>query len=326
MILLVRDDFLGEQRLATLRAELGPPDVQALNTSILDGLRLTPGELRGAAGALPFLGNRRLVVVRRLFSSTRAASGGEGAPGRRGRADERDQEFLAYLAEVPPSTDLVLVEDADFRADHPVAKAVHTLGGEVRLGGPPRGGDLVRWIEQRVREKGGRIEGRASDDLAGLGIDDLRQLDLNLDLLLVYASDRPITTDDVRELVPASREADVFALVDAVGVRDRRTALSTYRRLVAGNVSPIYLLVMLTRQFRLILQAREAQQAGEDLAGALKVHPRVAQKIGQQARLYQVERCLAAFDRLVRADQAIKTGEAEETTTVELLIVELTEK
>jgi DNA polymerase-3 subunit delta len=327
MLYLFRDDFLGEQRLARLRASLGPADVQGLNTSVLDGQRLTLGELRAAADALPFLGERRLVVVRRLFSALgRGANAAEGSNARRGRADDREAEILAYLDQVPPTTDLVLLEDADFRANHPAVKRVQKLGGEVVLGGMPRGDELIRWIRQRVPEKGGQIEPRAAAQLAELGVGDLRQLDLALDALVAYAAERAIGPADVRELVPQSRAADVFQLVDAVGARDRRAALEVYRHLVADDVSPVYLLVMLTRQFRLLLSAREAQQAGEDLAGALEVSPWVAQKLGQQARQYRVERCVAAYDKLVRTDLAIKTGEADETIAVELLIMELTER
>jgi DNA polymerase III subunit delta len=330
MLYLLRDDFMGEQHLAELRAGLGPAEFAELNTTVLDGPRLTLGELRAAAEALPFLGGRRLVVVRRLFDSAagRAASGGDASsPRRANRAEsEREQEFLDYLPLVPATTDLVFVEDSAFRGDHPAVRAIRSLHGEVHLDPPPRGEELTRWVGERVRAKGGRIDRAALDELTALSVDDLRQLDLTLDALIAYAGDRAIRREDVAELVPQSREADVFELVDAVGARDRRGALAAYRRLLAADESPVYLLVMLTRQFRLLLLTKEAQAGGEDVATALKVHPRVAQKLSQQARSYSVERCVAAYQRLVAVDQAIKTGQAEEEIAVELLVVELTER
>jgi len=89
-------------------------------------------------------------------------------------------------------------------------------------------------------------------------------------------------------------------------------------------VSPIYILVMLTRQIRLLLLARDAQEAREDLASALKLHPRVAMKIGQQSRHFSIDRCVAAYAKLAETDQAIKTGQATEEIAVEMLLVELT--
>jgi DNA polymerase-3 subunit delta len=183
MIYLLRDDLIGEERLAAVREGLGAPDLQSLNTTILDGQRLSLAELRSATEALPFLGNRRLVVVRRLFGTTsRTETSGDTAPSRRSsRTDDREQEFLSYFPSLPPTTDLVLIEDRDFRPDHPAAKLIAKLGGEVNLSGMPRWDQLTRWIEQRVRQKGAQIERDAAQDLSSFPMADLRQLDLTLD-------------------------------------------------------------------------------------------------------------------------------------------------
>ncbi len=190
----------------------------------------------------------------------------------------------------------------------------------------PEGEALVRWLGQRIRQKGGRIERSALDDLAARPVGDLRELDLILEKLVVYADGRAIRSADVRAFVPQTREVTVFALVDAVGGRDRRGALEAYRRLLADEVSPVYLLVMLTRQMRLLVLAREAQERHEDVATALKVPPWVGQKLAQQARTFGIARCLAAFQKLAATDAAIKTGQADEAVAVELLLVELTER
>jgi len=329
MLYLLRDDFLGEERLTALRSSLGSADAQSLNTTTLDGQLLTLAELRAAAEALPFLGDRRLVVVRRLFGKPeRADNGGDGAAARRGgRSDgEREQEFLTYFATIPSTTDLVLIEDRELNATHPVAKAISRLGGQVHLEAMPRWEELARWIEQRVRDKGGRIDQGAAHDLSALPIGDLRRLDSYLEVLVTYAAGQAITSAEVRLLVPQSHESNVFNLVDAVGARDRRAALEAYRRLLADNVSPVYLLVMLTRQVRLLLLTHEALGNREDVAAALKLHPRVAQKLAQQARNFGVERCLDAFQKLAAADQSIKTGDADEELALELLVIELTER
>ncbi len=328
MIYLLRDDLFGEERLAELRERVGSPDAQSLNVTVLDGQRLSVAELRSAADALPFLGERRLVIVRRLFGATAQADStpDTAAPRRGSRVDaEREQAFLSYFPLLPPTTDLVLVEDQDFRADHPVAKAIAAMGGEVAFSAAPRWDQLARWIERRVQQKGGRITRAAAQELSSFPIDDLRQLDLILDSLVTYADGQPIGPHDVHALVHLSHEVDVFDLVDAVGAKDRRAALEAYRRLLAENVSPIYLLVMLTRQVRLLLLAHEARERNEDVARSLKIHPRVAQKITQQARAFGVERCLAAYRRLAAVDEAIKMGEADEELAVELLLLELTE-
>jgi hypothetical protein len=51
-------------------AGCGEPDLVALNTSQLDGPKLDISELAGAAGAMPFLADRRLVIVRGYLART----------------------------------------------------------------------------------------------------------------------------------------------------------------------------------------------------------------------------------------------------------------
>jgi DNA polymerase-3 subunit delta len=328
VLYLLRDDLFGEERLAELRMKVGPPDVQSLNVTTLDGGRLVLGELRAAVEAFPFLSERRLVVVRKLFGAPSSRSDQEGdGDSRRGRADaEREREFIAYLPQVPDFTDLVFVVDRDVKSGHPAAKAVREAGGEVVFFETPTGDALVEWIQTRVRKKGGRIEPAAAAELASFHVEDLREVDQTLEKLVVYADKLPITAGDVRTLVRQSRESTVFALVDAVGARDRRAALESLRLLLDADEAPIYLLVMLARQVRLLLLANEAHTTGQDVATALKLQPWVARKIAQQTRTFDVDRCRAAYQKIVATDLAIKTGQADERVAVELLVLDLTER
>ncbi len=211
MIFLIRDDLFGEERLAELRATIGTPDVQSLNVANLDGARLTVGELRTVVETFPFLSERRLVIVRKLFgAASRGDADGEGDT-RRGRVDaEREREFLAYIPLVPPFTDLVLVVDRDVKTNHPVAKAVREAHGEVHFVDTPVGDALGEWIQNRVRSKGGRVDSAAIAELASITVDDLRELDQTLESLAIYAAERPIAVEDVRALVRRSRESSVF--------------------------------------------------------------------------------------------------------------------
>jgi DNA polymerase-3 subunit delta len=328
MLYLLRDDLFGEERLAELRARIGPSDVQSLNVTTLDGGRLLLSELRAAVEAFPFLSERRLVVVRKLFGTPSSRGDPEGdGNSRRGRADaDREREFIAYFSQVPAFTDLVFVVDREVKPTHAAAKAIREAGGEVVLFDAPTGDALVAWIQARVRKKGGRILPAAAVELASFPVEDLREVDQNLEKLVVYADGAPIAVGDVRELVRQSRQSTVFALVDAVGTRDRRAALESLRLLLDADEAPIYLLVMLARQVRLLLLANEALATGEDVAVSLKSQPWVARKIAQQTRTFDVERCRAAYQKIVATDLAIKTGQADERVAVELLVLDLTER
>ena len=119
-----------------VRAGLSPdPDLASLNTVVLDGRQITVGDLQFACGTLPFLADRRLVIVERLLarlsasgprskgSELQPAGGirlekpapGETESGRPADAPAGSSGFIkAWLDafdQVPDLTELVLVED-----------------------------------------------------------------------------------------------------------------------------------------------------------------------------------------------------------------------
>ena len=66
------DEFSQSEELAGLRSRLAgdDPAMAELNTSTLDGTRLTLGELRHVCDSVPFMSDRRLVIVSAVWCST----------------------------------------------------------------------------------------------------------------------------------------------------------------------------------------------------------------------------------------------------------------
>ena len=62
------DELTRAETLANFRSRLGPADTADLNTTFLDGRRATLAELRHACDAIPFLAEKRLVIVEGLLA------------------------------------------------------------------------------------------------------------------------------------------------------------------------------------------------------------------------------------------------------------------
>ena len=158
--------------------------------------------------------------------------------------------------------------------------------------------------------------------------ENLRLLYQEIEKLLTYAGPgRDLQKADVEALVHYAREARIFDLVDAIGQRQRETALRLLHQMLDDGTAPAYLMVMFARQFRLLLQGRELLDGGagkEAIVAALKLHPFVADKVLLQARNFTLEHLERIYRRLLDADVAMKTGRAEETVALDLLVVELT--
>jgi DNA polymerase-3 subunit delta len=318
------DEFTCAETLADFKRRLGPPDTVDLNTSVLDGETLTLAELRHACDAIPFLAEKRLVIVNGLL--TRLAR-------RKDRELSTTQkEYLAaladYLPRLPKTTRLVFVEQKSLPAGHPILQlAQREKTGYAKRFDPPGGKALPRWIEKRVRKHGGEIEPQAAHQLAAVVGADLRLLDQEIVKLVTYTdAERAITREDVDALVPYAQAAVVFDLVDALGRRDGRIASQTLHRLLDMGEHPLGLLAMIVRQFRLLIQVQELKAEGatpRDIAQKLGIHPFPAGKLYNQATYFTAAQLETVYRHLLDTDVAIKTGEIEAEMALDLLVAGL---
>lgn len=72
------------------------------------------------------------------------------------------------------------------------------------------------WIGAEADRRGVRLAADAIDRLAGAIGGDLSWLALTIDQLALYAGGRPVSADDVDDLVADTRERSVFELTDAI--------------------------------------------------------------------------------------------------------------
>ncbi len=192
----------------------------------------------------------------------------------------------------------------------------------------PRKSDLPGWIRARARQRGVNLDAGAVVDLAEFVGDDLRQLDQELIKLADYvAGKRTVTRGDVRRLVPETRAANIFALVDALGLGEAPTAgrLMQHALDVDGE-QPLRLLGMIARQYRLLIQAKALQAQGTgppEIAKVLGVPEWTAPKLMTQAGRHSFARLEAAMERILAADEGIKTGKIGDREAMDVLLVEL---
>ncbi len=309
------DEFTRAETLAEFRGRLGPADTADLNTTYLDGRKASLAELHHACDAIPFLAEKRLVIV-------------EGLLARAAKQEKLLDELAEYLLRLPETTRLVFVEEDPLPDNHPILRlAKQDAHGYAKRFDPPDAKALPHWIAERVDKHGGEIEPRAAAQLAAAVGADLRLLDQEMVKLVTYVNaERPITTADVDEVVPYAQAAVIFDLVDALGRRDGRTAAQTLHRLLDAGEHPLGLLAMIVRQFRLLIQVKELKVEGADsraIAKELGIHPFPARKLHNQATYFTPVQLEAVYRHLLETDVDIKSGEIEAEVALDLLVAGL---
>lgn len=324
------DGFTSGETVRTLRTRLEEVDpAAALNFSEVDGRTATVGTVQSSADAMPFLGDRRLVLVRGMLERCNPRSKGGKALA---------ESLIAYLPNVPPTTRLVF-HDGVLSPKNPVAiwaeahKASSHGGGDevvVRAFESPKAVRLPGWLAKRAEGSGGRIEPAAAialaDTLTRDGQVDLRYASCELEKLLTYAGDRPVTVEDVEAIITPVSLDSVFRLVDALAARNGPTAVTLLHRFLDEGEHPLRLMALITRQFRLITRARMMREAGlseRDLQGRLPVAPFVARKVSGQARRFSSQTLSSALRSLVDAEEGIKTGRVDAVMALDLFVAQL---
>lgn len=343
-ILHGEDELARSDLVAEFKNKIGDETTRDLNVTVLDGRKVTLSELRHAADAIPFLADKRLVIVEGLLTrlaSRRGQTGDEAEP--TGSAKEFLQGLLDYLPQVPESTRLVFVEPRPLPASNPVLKlALQTDKRTVKELPLPSKASMVSWVQKRARLHGGEFTSQAATALVtAVGYDPrpsdrdrtpeqgvkLRQLDQEIRKLLTYVNwARPVKPEDVHLMVADAQQGDLFGMIDAIAEGDSKKAIVELHRLIDRGKSPLELFGMIVRQFRLMIQIKELTEQGLSsaaIAERLSLHPFVAEKTGRQTQAFSMEQLERVYHHLLEMDVGIKTGQIEDVAALDLLVARL---
>jgi len=311
-ILFGGDEFSLREELEKIKDGLGDRDSLASNTTVFEGHKLRLNQLMDACLAMPFLGSHRLIIVEGLL----------------GRFEEGGEEWLALkeqVATMPQTTVLVLV-DGQIKRGNALLRGLAPLAS-VKEFPLLKGAALEGWIRKRVARGGGTISPQAVRLLATQVGENLLVLASEIEKLLLYTLGRRIEEGDVRGVVSYAREASVFSMVDAlVEGRASRAATLIHQLLQEGVTAP-YLLVMITRQLRLLLQAKELSLKGMAVSEIKKrlglASDYTLTKALEQSKRYSMRRLEQVYRKLLETDLSIKRGIWKGELALDLLVAEL---
>jgi DNA polymerase-3 subunit delta len=326
-ILTGDDDFSLTKSFEEIKRGIGDQSLLLANTTSLDGQQVTLDQLRNVCETAPFLAEKRLVVIQGLLGRFEP----QGRPRQRKKlAPPTDKEteyksIAACLGNIPESTVLVLI-DGRIKSSNPLLKQL-SARAKVRSFPVLKDDKLRQWIGREVVEQGASISPEAVDLLARLVGGNLWIMTNEINKLALFAAGRRIEVEDIRVVVSSAQEANVFAMVDAILDFKAGVAERLLEQLLQIGASPAYLLVMLARQVRMVVQARELRRLGKpeaEIQNRLGLTADFAwRKTLEQARVYPLERLREAYNKLLETDLAIKTGKYEGGLALNLLIAEL---
>ena len=315
--------------LSGFQAGLGDASMADLNTSRLAGESLSFEALQADILTIPFLADRRLIIVenaRQLLTKV---------------AKDDQAKFLDLFEHLPQTSALVLIVDDQLRKKWREREWVNQKNyswvikwiednrhkGVVIDCSLPDEEDMTAWIMRKAKELNGGVRPDAARLLVTYIGNDTLMAENEIEKLITYVGpSRVVEPDDVMLLTAHEQEGSIFSFTDALGERDGVKAMREFL-LLTEKSDVMELTGMIYRQFRLLVQAREVLDEGGGVAqieNELNVANFVAKKMYTQSQRFKLGQLLSIYERLLKIDEEIKTGGMPALTAFELLIADLT--
>ncbi len=246
--------------------------------------------------------------------------------------DEDSQPWVAALkqyAKSPnPGAVVVVAASGDARAIKPLRTAFEESGVSIECGryrGGSKNRAWVRWVTSYVAGKGKKLSGQAQWALGTISGPSLGVLRNELDKVISYVGERDtIETSDITAVCSDAAEISAFEVTDSVTTGDARTAMQKLDRVLRRGEQPNRFMGLLMQTIRNVARAKAllSTMSRAKAMEALGVHQFVASKSVAAAGRISDAGLESAYEMLLDADLALKTGK-DAALTLEALVLDL---
>jgi DNA polymerase-3 subunit delta len=315
LFLYGKDTFRSRQRMKQLIEKFkNDRDPAGYNTVRIDAAaERHPERVLGEILAMPFLAEKRMVVVESLLSS---------------KHTQLHKDVLARIEAqaMPEATIAVFWEGADAFKGKDASALCERLMTEkyAQRFDELSGVKYAGWIAAEIASRGGAAEQDAVAYLAAHTADSWQANSL-IDQLISWRAGAAIRREDVEIFLDKREEDNIFALVDAVIGGQAREAYARLKEYYRKGEDAYSLLPLLLRQSRILLLLRdvydrEDAMGSAEIAQKLALHPFVVKKTLPLVKRTEMREFVRLHEDLLALDIGAKTGRADANTLLYALI------
>lgn len=302
------EDYLKKLYKTKLKAGiLGDSD--DMNFSFFEGKGIDLIKAKEISETLPFFNERRLIILENtgLFKDA--------------------NDFADYIKTAPSSTHFVFIEkEVDKR--NRLYKAVKDIGTIVLMDGLDEK-NLTLWVASLLKQHQKKITQKDILYLLQKSGTDMEGLSTEIEKLICYAMDRDvITQEDIDAICTTQITGKIFQMMDAIGSKNQKVALSLYHDLLALREKPMSILFLITRHFKILLQTKGLSKEGHSnsiLAQKIGIPPFTVGKYLTQSKNFSIPSLEQALFTCVSTEEQVKTGHLGDQLAVELLLIQFSQ-
>ncbi len=303
------ENFLKREAVAALLKLLIAPEQKDFNYALLYGKDTTANQVLDQAQALPFMGEKRLVVLQEIE-----------------KLSDKDK-LRDYLADPNPSTCLVLVAgNLDQRARK--NEFFQSLTGFEVICFPPFANELRQWVAGKFQQEGKKISAGACELLIEKVGTSLSSLDSEITKILSSVNKQTvIKEEDIENILFRLYEDNAAQLEKHIAGRQLTKALVAVRDLLLEGEKDMVVIGAIAKSWRQLIVAKELQAQGvtpQEIAKKFRIKKFDEQRLlAASLANYGLAELLRKHKKIADADLAIKSGKKDPLLALETLVIGL---
>jgi len=190
-----------------------------------------------------------------------------------------------------------------------------------------KGKSLIDWLISSVEKNGKTISYDNAQLLTDISGENRNALESQLEKIFIYVGDnKEITIDSIRGLSTSLKQYTIFDLQNAIGKKNKSSALKVVFNLLKNGMEPIQVIAMLNKYFTSLARLNELTTSNTNefqVARIMGTHPFFLKDYYSARRMYSDKHLADAFSALLKADLTIKTTSLDDYTLISVLIAEI---
>ena len=328
--------YLKDMVLSKLKTAYLDSSFETLNYSYIDGKYSSQDDIINACETLPFMADKKLVVVEDLPIFKAGKKGESSDQDDSEEKNSQGDDILSnYISNIADTTCLVFIwngEKLDNRRK--IIKDIKKIGRIIELE-KLKNEELDSWTASQFKTHKKSISRNEISYFLTL----TSYLDRNTDKTLYdleneikktvnYIGDREeVTRKDIDSTKPKNLENDIFKLVDYISQKNTSKTIELFNEMLLSGEAAQKIMYMIIRQMRLLLASKLLREKGYDvktIGQKINIyHNFIIQKLISQGTVFSEKELIRGLEKCRDTDRDMKTGKIDPKLGMEILIVEL---
>jgi len=309
-----QDSFRASQKIEAIKTKFKEKvDPSGHNIQTIDGETMRPEDFFQAVSVIGFLADKKLIIIKNIFDNKKLKDWQEQLiKFLDGQKDTPDENYIIFWQTSKPDSRLKLYKRLTKLKFSEEFTALNSS-------------QLKTWIKNQFNKHSKSISLPALDILMSYLGNNLWQIYNEINKLVNFTKG-DVGEEDVKSLVQANVDENIFNLVDALGNKDKALALKLIEEKIDNGVNHQYILTMIIRQYRILIKAKALGDKAKNyfaLMQVLKVPKFIAQKTYQQSQMYDDTQLKKIYKYLLYLDEKFKSSTGQEKVLFAKIINEL---